>query len=143
LRTGAAPQGIVSFELAGDVGSAARILASWDAEARVVAGFVQGLDYLFLLAYSTTIAFACVWAANAMRVVAPRLAAVGPGLAWGQWAAAGLDAIENLALLVMLFGGAAAPWPAVAWTCAVPKFALVGAGLLYALVGVIVRFGRR
>ncbi len=143
LRTEAAPQGIVSFELAGDAGTAQRILDSWDGHARVVVGFVQGLDTLFLLAYSTTIALGCVWAADVLRAAAPGLAALGPGVAWGQWVAAGLDAVENAALLVMLFGGVAAPWPRVAWGCAVPKFGLIGAGLLYALVGAIVRLARR
>ena len=56
-------------------------------------------------------------------------------LAWGQWLAALLDAIENGALLTMLLDVPAQPWPVVAWWCAIAKFALVLLGLLFVLVG--------
>ena len=45
LQTDAAPMGIVSYELAGSVDGAQRILDSWDPTARLYAAFSLGLDY--------------------------------------------------------------------------------------------------
>jgi hypothetical protein len=52
LRTAAAPNGIVSYELAGNIKPAAEILASWDARAQLFAAFGLVLDYLFMTAYA-------------------------------------------------------------------------------------------
>ena len=48
LRTPAAPQGIVSYELAGTLPRAQEILASWGERGRLFAGVGLGLDYLYL-----------------------------------------------------------------------------------------------
>ena len=134
LVTRAAPQGIVSFELASDVSSAQSILDSWDARARAHAGFSLGFDFTFLILYSTTIACACAWGTKGLGKVWRPLASVGPVLAWGQWLAALLDAVENTALWVILANGPSVPWPRLAWWCATIKFTLVALGLLYALL---------
>ena len=55
LRTSAAPHGIVSFELAGSLAAAQRILASWPVAARIQAGISLGLDFSFLAAYAFTL----------------------------------------------------------------------------------------
>ncbi len=135
LITDAAPNGIVSFELAGTVARARQILDSWDQVARLHAAFSLGLDFLFLVAYSTTIGFGCAWAGDVLARQRWPVAGVGVPLAWGQWLAALLDAVENVALITMLLGTVAAPRPAIARWCALPKFLLVGAGLLYAAYG--------
>lgn len=135
LKTEAAPQGIVSFELAGDVPTTRAILDSWDLQARVHAGFSLGLDYLFMALYSTTIACACAWISGGLRDSRRSLALAGLFLAWGQWLAALLDGVENGALWVTLLNGAASPWPQLALWCAAIKFLLVFLGLAYALLG--------
>lgn len=139
ITTTAVPRGIVSFEVAGDPATAQRMMDSWDARARLHVAFSNGIDYLFMVLYSTTIALACLWAASVYARYSSVLAAAGVWLAWGQWLAALLDATENVALTVMIFGGVRAPWPALAWWCAVPKFALIVAGLLYALGALLQR----
>jgi hypothetical protein len=138
LQTAAAPVGIVSFELAGNVSTAQTILASWDEAARIYAGFNLGLDYLFLVLYSTTIALAILWLADSLKLQGWSLA-LATWLAWGQWLAAALDAVENGALLVMLVGEAATPWPQVAFWTAVVKFALIALGLLYVVAALTAR----
>jgi hypothetical protein len=45
--------------------------------------------------------------------------------------------VENYALIRVLLGSPSALWPAVARWCAIPKFLLVAAGLVYLLVGVV------
>ncbi|NUQ39244.1 MAG: hypothetical protein HUU23_15975 [Caldilineales bacterium] len=142
LRTAAAPQGIVSFELAGDLPTAQAILASWDARTRIFAGFSLGFDYLFMPLYAASIALALAWAAAQWR--GGWIARLGLGLAWGQVVAALCDAVENLALWRLL-GGGGEPWPALAQSMALIKFGLIGLGLLYALAGVgrwLLRRGR-
>jgi hypothetical protein len=130
LQTEVAPAGIISYELAGTVEKAQAILDSWDATAKVYASFNLGLDYLFMLAYSATIALGIIWLAEArpLRGLALRSAGL---LAWGQLLAAVLDAVENAALLIMLVDRAAEPWPLVARWCAIPKFGLVALGILF------------
>jgi hypothetical protein len=61
----------------------------------------------------------------------------------GQWLAAGFDAVENIALLVLLFGRLASPWPQVAWVCAVLKFSLIILGIAYILYALISRLVAR
>jgi hypothetical protein len=139
LKTPAAPQGIVSFELAGDGPSAQAILDSWDCQARAHAGFSLGFDFVFMLLYSSTIGLACVWAARVLPGRYRPLVAVGLMLAWGQWLAALLDMVENVALLVILLDSPGAPWPQIARWCAVPKFALVFLGLGYVALGAVMR----
>lgn len=143
LENHAAPFGIVSFELAKTVFAAGGILASWDETARLYAAFGLGLDYLFLIAYSTSLALGCLWAGEVLGVRGNGLAQLAPWLAWGQWLAALLDALENAALLVVLIGPAASPWPWIAWACAVPKFVLIAAGLLYLPLGIFVALTAR
>jgi hypothetical protein len=140
LRAEASPGGILDFEFARTLERAQAILAGWTPEARIYAGLGLGLDYLFLVAYSATIAFACV------RVAAgwPAWARIGRTLSWLQPLAAVLDALENFGLIRLLLGDARAQWAQLAFACAVPKFAIVAAGLSYVLVGALrVAVGRR
>ena len=139
LTTQAAPLGIISYELAGSAAKAQSILDSWDSLTQLHAAFALGFDYVFMLAYSITIGLACVMAAGVLRGRGWPLAGIGAGLAWGQWLAAGFDAVENIALTAMLFGVVASPWPQVAYWCAVFKFGLIFLGLVYAFYGGVVR----
>jgi len=143
LRTDAAPLGIVSFELAGGRAEAAAIIASWGTEGRVYAGLSLGLDYLFLFAYAGAIALGCVWVARRLAQGSRAWLRLGLTLAWALPLAAALDALENLALIRVLLGGTGDLWPRVALLCALPKFAIVLAGLVYLLVGGIRARGAR
>jgi hypothetical protein len=140
LNTPTAPFGIVSFELAGTPERAGAILASWDAGARERAAFGLGLDYLFMPLYAAAISTACLWAGRVLQGRRFPLARLGAGLAAAVWLAAGLDALENLALARLLFAGPAPAWPQAAWACAAVKFALIFLGLVYAFLGAAVRF---
>jgi hypothetical protein len=136
LRTAEAPTGIVSYELARDEETAANILNSWDAEAKIYAAFNLGLDYLWMIFYSTTIALGLVWTADILELKGASLTFFHL-LAWGQWLAALLDALENTALLVMLFDQATSPWPIIAYWSAVIKFTLVILGILIVMGGAL------
>jgi len=139
LRTPASPNGIVSFEFAGDRASAGRMLEAWGSQGRRAAGRSLRLDFVFLAAYAPGLALLCAAVADRARAARSRLAAPGAVLAWGQLAAGGLDALENLALLRVLGGSSQDGWPALAAACAWPKFALVIAGLLYLATSAVLR----
>ena len=138
LATDTAPAGIVSFELAGDLTTAGRIIDSWGSAGRVYAGLNLGVDFLFLVTYSGAIALGCALAARVLTSMSSFLGTMGIALSWGQFAAALLDAVENIALIRLLLGSQQAAWPVVARWCALPKFALVAAGLLYVIMGGVV-----
>jgi urease beta subunit len=48
LRTDVSPHGIISFEFAGELDLAQRMVESWGSTGRIYAGLNLGLDYLFL-----------------------------------------------------------------------------------------------
>jgi hypothetical protein len=143
LQTEAAPIGIISFEFAGEIAQAQSILESWGQQGRVVAGLNLGLDYLFMVAYASAISLGCGLVSRRVGQGASFPASLGAGLGWGQWLAALLDAVENYALIRLLLGSAGELWPALARWCALPKFLLVGAGLVYILLGAVALLVRR
>jgi hypothetical protein len=128
---------IVDFELAGSVAKVSGIINAWDAPNKIRAAFNLGIDYLYMPVYSTTIAMACVWGAAVLRAKGWRV--IGVLLAWGLWAAAIFDAIENYALVTMLFGTVADPYPQIAQVCASCKFSLILLGLAYCAVAAVIR----
>ena len=135
LETDAAPLGIVSFELAGDLESAQKMIQSWGQEARIYAGLGLGLDYLYMVFYSCTIALGCVILSRTYTT--ELFIRIGITLAGLQFCAALLDCVENYALINILFGSVNEIWPPIAKWCAIPKFVLVILGLLYVLITVI------
>lgn len=135
--TGPSSPTIIDFELAGSVAAASGIINAWDAVARMQAAFNLGIDYLYMPLYSTTIALACLWGAGVLSARVWNTA--GVLLAWGLWLAALLDAVENVALTVMLFGSIVFPYPQIAQVCAICKFGLVILGLAYCALAVIAR----
>jgi dihydroneopterin aldolase/D-erythro-7,8-dihydroneopterin triphosphate epimerase len=135
LVTDDAPYGVVSFELAGTPENAQRILAGWNAEARLRAAFGLGLDYLFMVVYASTIALGISMAARSLYRAGWPFARWGGLLTRGVVLAALLDAVENAALLILLWGTLTDPWPALARWCAVPKFVLIFIGIAYAFYG--------
>jgi len=135
-----APQGIVSFEFAGTFEIAHLMMASWGEKGLISAGLSLGFDYLFLVVYAICIALGCVLMARAMQHRVKILLPIGALLAWAQFLAAILDAIENYALIRVLLGSTENLWPALARLCAGPKFLIVLAGLLYIIFGLILIF---
>ncbi len=137
LNNPTAPMGIISFELAGTLENAERILSTWDAATLLRLSFSLGLDFLYLVVYATSISLACLWAGKVWQRAGWKASIIGSLAAWGLWLAAGLDAIENLALTRLLFGERLGWLPLVARWAATLKFALILLGLLIALLGLI------
>jgi hypothetical protein len=143
LQTQAAPDGIVSFQAAGSLEKSSAILSSWDENARLVAAFGLGFDYLFMPVYAITLTLACLATGETLQQVGRRYSNLAIWMARAALLAAGLDAIENLALTIMLLGQPANPWPLVAMICANSKFILLFLALIYAFYGPAVRLSIR
>ena len=153
LRTDAAPNGIVSFELAGDPLTARAITDSWkqlslalssvagQPNAEVVntpyvfAAFGLGVDYLFMPTYALALAFSTLLAAQKHTGWLKFLGALA---GYGAFAAALFDAVENFALLRILLGAIQSSYPAIAAYCATAKFGLLTFGIGVCLVAWIV-----
>lgn len=140
LRTAAAPQGILSYEFAGDLATAQAIINSWDAPARLRTAFGLGLDFLYPVVYGLAISLAVVAASGTFK---GKSAQLGPWLAWGVWLAAALDYVENIALWQLLQGSANTLLPQIAYWCAAFKFSLLILAIFYALWGGIRALLRR
>ena len=132
LQTEAAPQGIVSFELAGSQLKADEILTSWDDTARLYAAFGLGFDFLFMPVYATAIALGVLLASGRHP---GRYASVGAWVGWGAFLAAIFDAAENICLFNLLLGNSGANYAGMAALYATLKFGLILLGIGYALVG--------
>ncbi|MEJ5224441.1 MAG: hypothetical protein WHV44_08285, partial [Anaerolineales bacterium] len=128
----AAPQGIVSFELARTARNAFAILASWNDTALLYAAFGLGFDFLFMPLYATALSMAVLLAAG-RRPGAWQ--AWGSLLAWGAFGAVLFDVVENIALFSILLNGATDLLAAAAFWCASLKFGLILLGVGYALLG--------
>jgi hypothetical protein len=144
LHIAAAPQGIVSLELAGTPERAAAIVQAWkdDHPPAPVIDRIEGIvqpvphgkddlavqttfaDFVFILFYAAALAMACVWLAETTR-----LPAAGVLLGWLMAPAALCDAAENTLLLRALNGEPAAAGLTLA--LALAKFAIVLAALGY------------
>ncbi len=132
MKTPAAPNGIVLYELAGTVEKSTAMVASWDESARLNAAFGLGFDYLFMPTYALFIALATLLAAGRHQ---GWLRSLGAAAGWGAIVAALFDAVENFALWQILSTGAVNPWPGLAAVCASIKFFFFIAGILYAIAG--------
>jgi hypothetical protein len=136
LQTSAAPNGIVSFELARTLDSSQAMIQSWDSNARLTAAFGLGFDYLFMPVYAVALSLGLLLAGNGR---ANWYRAVTSWLGWGAFAAALFDAVENYSLWRTLAGSVDPIFPQLAAFCATIKFSLLTAGLLAALLRGMVR----
>lgn len=136
-----APNGIISLEFAGDSARAKAIVAAWRNKGVLQnAKKVQWLDFLYIVAYSTMLSFACIWSTKLLLNFDSAWLGTGIILAWGQWLAALLDVIENLALFPFLYRDVhdKAVWAKVAAFCAALKFSLIITGLLYVVISLAI-----
>jgi hypothetical protein len=131
LRTTAAPNGIVSFELARTVDASQAMVDSWDANTRLFAAFGLGFDFLFMPVYALALSLGLLLAIGEKK---NWYAVFAAWMGWGAFAAAIFDSVENYALWHVLTG-TVAQYPAIAAWCATFKFILLIVGLVTALSG--------
>jgi hypothetical protein len=128
------PGEMVALQMAGSESRAREIVAEWSEAETVDMAFLQGLDELQPLVYGLLLAVAAVWAGRRLR---GRAAAWGPAVAWLAVAAAVLDLLENVGMIVMIRGDVDAPVPTITTVFAVAKFAAIVLVLAYVVAGLV------
>ncbi len=139
LTTAVVDHGILSFEFAWSTPRARAIVEDWRRLGLVEHAAASLLvDLPFIVLYGAVLVRACRWVGRQRWAGAGRAAAVA------VIAAAGLDAIENLALGILLAGLRADVLAPLASTCAAIKFGLAALALVYLAAGTCaVYVGRR
>lgn len=137
LHTCKAPGGILSFEFSGDFSRSQAILDSWGSAGQTVAGFSIGLDYLFLFCYPVFLSVSCILLVRGLQERFPWVYKTGIVIACLPLIAGFLDAIENTAMTLLLFGSQKHWLPGLAYYCAAPKFLLVGIAILFIITGLM------
>lgn len=135
LQTDYAPNGIVSFELAGTPQNAAHIVLTWSERAILNAAFGLGIDYLFMPVYAFALGFGTLLAAGRHGGWLRSLGAVA---GYGAFAAALFDAVENYALFQVILGAFDSSYPMIAAVSAAVKFGLLAFGLLVVIIGGVI-----
>jgi hypothetical protein len=131
LKTTVTPFGILNLELASSESQVSAILNTWDADKVDAAKLNTALDFIFLVFYSLFLFTAC-------NTIAQRFTGfvrqTGIALAYGALAAGMLDVVENIGMLVSLYGNTS-DWVSII-TClaAVIKWVLALAALAFVLI---------
>jgi len=123
---------IVAFELAHTPAQAQHMVDTWGEDGIVTAKRNTTLDYLYLVLYSTLIAMGVLAIGSAGRFTG-LMGILTVLLAYAQWIAALLDAVENTCLMFSLSAPAVSPWPEIAYYCASVKFGIIGMGVVFIL----------
>jgi hypothetical protein len=132
LTNPVATLGILSLELASTPDRLSQVVNSWAEGPKSGMIFSLGLNSLCLLTLTNAIAAACTIVEKHQSGL---LSSLGPLLAWAQWLAAVIWAVQNS---LMAWGVLVHPTPfttALSASLAIAKFTLVGAGILYAIIG--------
>lgn len=137
------PPGILALEFCGSQTTANQLLADWQPTEPDEPGNSRDLialarrsvywDFPFIVAYSSAIALVCGYAAVGKSEDLTRLLLA---FAWLQLAAAVLDVVENICMLIMLNAGrvSSSVIPFVTTISASVKFLFVGSGIMAGLV---------
>lgn len=128
---------IIAFEFAASKSRAAQIVAEWGPKGRSAAHLSLVLDYAYMLSYGLFFTLAGFAVGDTARARGwRRIAAVGTVVPFFAIAAAGFDAIENVALLLTLAGRGGSFAPPFAAVCSAIKLTLITVAILYTLCGV-------
>lgn len=129
---------MLAFEVAGSPEESEKLLKSWtekDKDAYEKFRTALMWDFVFIFLYPASTAVACFIATRFLSARGIIAFKFGLALMILQLLAAMLDVTENIALLRILRGPIESPWPQIAKWSSLPKFVIVGAGILYALCG--------
>jgi len=133
LITENSANGIISFELAKDMVRSREIMTAWNATARSAAGISLGLDFIFLVIYSSFIA-ALIGVLNDRLWQNHSFYFIGKLLVIAIFGAAFMDVIENIALIKILLGSHDELWSLIAFYFASLKFIIILICIIYIFI---------
>jgi hypothetical protein len=127
---------LFAFEKAGSVERSAEIVDRWGEDGKRAAWWQLAFDMPFLIGYGLFAAGACAAVARrADRVGRTRLRRMATVVVWFGPLAAFADFLQNVSLALILSGHIASPWPQISASGGSLTPVLMGAALLFALVG--------
>jgi hypothetical protein len=127
---------LFAFEKAGSVERSAEIVDRWGEDGKRAAWWQLAFDMPFLIGYGLFAAGACAAVARrAERVGRTRLRRAATVVVWFGPLAAVADFLQNVSLALILAGHIASPWPQISATAGTLTSVLMGAALLFAVVG--------
>lgn len=128
----------LAFAFAGSVGRSQEILAGWGDAGKAAAWWQLAFDTLFLIGYCFLLAGGSVAVARrAERTGRRDLGRTLERIAWFGPIAAGADVLQNISLGLILAGHETQPWPGVSAVCGCITLALLTAGVVFILVGLV------
>ena len=130
LKNEVSPGGIVSFEFAKELSRTVEIMESWDVHARTSAGMSMGLDFLFIILYTSFLILLLKWTAKRSHV----LNAMNSPMQLLLLLAAFCDVVENMALIQLLRGHIDQIWSQTAYYMAFIKFGIIALVLVFLLI---------
>ncbi len=134
LITPATPAGIVSLELTGNTAVLSRILEAWHGTPLLWAMLSLGIDYAFILSYTSFLFLICMMLASQYKQRHRFISRAGIILGSLQPVAGLADMGENYFLIRTLLAAKPLRVIALARVAAVLKFILVSAAMFYLLV---------
>lgn len=137
LKTGEAPNGILSFEFAEDFSRSLAIMDSWTDKGKTYAAFSIGLDFLFLVCYPVFFSLACFMLARRFREQVTWFYKVGAVIMWLPLVSGLLDTVENIAMIRLLFGTQQHWLSPLAFYCASVKFLFLGFAVIFIVSGLL------
>jgi hypothetical protein len=135
---------LFAFEKAGSVERSAEIVDTWGEDGKRAAWWQLAFDTPFLIGYGLFAAGACAAVARRADCTAkPRLRQMAAVVVWFGPLAAVVDLLQNVSLALILLGHIDSPWPQISATGGSLTSALMGAALLFAVVGAVVTRDKR
>jgi hypothetical protein len=134
---------LLAFEKAGSVERSTEIVEAWGEAGKRAAWWQLALDTPFLIGYGLFGAGACAAVARrAGGVGRTRLRRAAMVVVWFGPLAAVADLMQNVSLALILSGHIDSPWPQISAADGTLTLLLMGAALLFALLGWFATRGR-
>lgn len=119
IQTRVTPWGIVSFEFIANVENFHKAMHALSEKGQIALGLSLGLDFLYLFVYSSILFLILNKLYRDTRLKFFHY------IAYLVCLAGALDAVENMALIQLLFGAEQSLWAKTAYWCAAIKFSIL------------------
>lgn len=137
LQNEITPMGIISFEFVKTIEASNVALEAWGEIGRRAAGISLGLDFLYLIIYSTILFIFLQITSEKVSPINHKLAKAITYISYATPLTGIFDAIENIGLISLLLGSQNEIWPAIAYYFASAKFLVLSFCMLALLIGLV------
>ncbi len=135
MQNDTTPYGIISFEFIKTIDAANAAMTAWGDTGKSATGISLGLDYLYILIYSTMAVIFLLITSEKVSLTNPRFGKTIRSVAYAFPIVGILDMIENFGLIQVLLGSQNEIWPLTAYYFASAKFISLGIALVFLVSG--------